>query len=210
VSCESWYRRVGKRGFDIAGAAVAMVLLLPLAMAVALVVRTSLGSPVLFRQRRPGLHAAPFLLVKFRTMTERRDAAGRLLPDAERLTPLGRWLRACSVDEIPELWNVLAGDMSLVGPRPLLMEYLPRYSAKQARRHAVKPGITGLAQVSGRNSLPWPQRFALDEQYVEQCSFALDIEILARSVWQVLARRGISQPGRATVDYFQGDARLNG
>jgi len=206
---DDWYRRFGKRVFDVIGASLAGALLLPVAIVVAVLIRISLGSPVLFRQRRPGLNGTPFVLVKFRSMTNRHDGAGRCLPDAHRLTRLGRCLRASSLDEIPELWNVLAGDMSLVGPRPLLMEYLPRYSAQQARRHTVKPGITGLAQVSGRNGLTWPQRFTLDLHYVDHHSLALDVDILARTVWQVLARRGITQPGRATADYFQGDGTVN-
>ena len=203
------YRRFGKRLFDVVGAGGAIVLLLPVAILVGILVRVSLGSPVLFRQRRPGLDGVPFELVKFRSMDDRCDGTGRCLPDAERLTAVGRWLRATSLDEIPELWNVLTGHMSLVGPRPLLMEYLPRYSATQARRHAVRPGLTGLAQVSGRNILTWPQRLTLDVRYVEQCSLALDVEILSRTVWHVLTRRGITQPGRATVDRFQGDAHIN-
>jgi lipopolysaccharide/colanic/teichoic acid biosynthesis glycosyltransferase len=146
----------------------------------------------------------PFTLIKFRSMTDRYDTSGRLLPDAERVTALGRWLRASSLDEIPELWNVLTGEMSLVGPRPLLMKYLPLYTAQQARRHEVRPGITGLAQVSGRNGLSWPERFEQDLYYVEHCSLELDLRILARTILEVLARRGIAQPGRATVDEFQG------
>lgn len=201
-----WYRRFGKRAFDLAGAGAALVLLVPVALWVALLIRVSLGSPVLFRQRRPGFGGAPFMLVKFRSMANRYDTAGQLLPDAERLTRAGRLLRACSLDEIPELWNVLRGEMSLVGPRPLLMQYLPLYTADQARRHEVRPGITGLAQVSGRNGLTWERRFALDLEYVEHCSLALDLTILARTLWAVLSRRGIAQPGRATVDYFQGSA----
>lgn len=201
-----WYRRFGKRAFDLAGAGAALVLLVPVALWVALLIRVSLGSPVLFRQRRPGFGGAPFMLVKFRSMANRYDTAGQLLPDAERLTRAGRLLRACSLDEIPELWNVLRGEMSLVGPRPLLMQYLPLYTADQARRHEVRPGITGLAQVSGRNGLTWERRFALDLEYVERCSLALDLTILARTLWAVLSRRGIAQPGRATVDYFQGSA----
>ena len=200
-----WYRRVGKRTFDIVGAAAAIVVLLPLAAAVALIVRVFLGSPVLFRQSRPGLNGVPFGLVKFRTMTDRRDHAGSLLPDSERLGWLGRFLRAASLDELPELWNVLVGEMSLVGPRPLLLAYLDRYTPRQARRHLVRPGITGLAQVSGRNGLSWEEKFELDGEYVDRCSFALDVRILARTIWQVLLRRDINQPGHATAEEFTGN-----
>ncbi len=199
-----WYRRVGKRTFDIVGAAAAIVVLLPLAAAVALIVRVFLGSPVLFRQSRPGLNGVPFWLVKFRTMTDRRDHAGSLLPDSERLGRLGRFLRAASLDELPELWNVLVGEMSLVGPRPLLLAYLDRYTPRQARRHLVRPGITGLAQVSGRNGLSWEEKFDLDLEYVDRCSLALDVKILARTIWQVLLRRDINQPGHATAEEFTG------
>jgi lipopolysaccharide/colanic/teichoic acid biosynthesis glycosyltransferase len=198
------YVRHGKRAFDVVGASAGIVLLVPLAACLASLVRILLGSPVLFRQRRPGLHGVPFTLIKFRSMTDRYDPSGRLLPDSERLTTLGRWLRASSLDEIPELWNVLTGEMSLVGPRPLLMKYLPLYTPQQARRHDVRPGITGLAQVNGRNGLSWPERFQLDLYYVEHCSLGLDLRILARTALEVLARRGIAQPGRATADDFQG------
>jgi sugar transferase EpsL len=164
----------------------------------------ALGSPVLFRQQRPGRHGRPFILVKFRSMTDRYDRHGNSLPDSDRLSGFGRFLRATSLDELPELWNVLVGDMSLVGPRPLLMEYLPRYNARQSVRHQVKPGITGLAQVSGRNGLSWEKRFELDCYYVEHCSFSGDLRILARTFWQVVARRGISQPGQVTAEKFMG------
>lgn len=206
----SWYRNGGKRMLDVVGASFAIILLSPVALAVAAFVRVGLGTPVLFRQHRPGMHGAPFTLVKFRSMTREVDSSGQSRPDVVRLTTLGRWLRASSLDEIPELWNVLTGDMSLVGPRPLLMEYLPRYSPSQARRHVVRPGITGLAQVSGRNGLSWPQRFELDTYYVAHYSLLLDLEILARTAWQVVLRRGITQNGRATVDYFEGNAHVNG
>jgi sugar transferase EpsL len=199
-----WYRRFGKRTLDVAISGVALVLLLPLLILLASLVRAAAGSPVLFRQRRPGLNGVPFVLMKFRSMTDRYDDCGCCLPDAERLTRLGRFLRASSLDELPELLNVLVGEMSLVGPRPLLMEYLPRYSARQAARHAVRPGITGLAQVSGRNALTWEERFELDLQYVEHCSLGLDLRILARTVRQVVSRRGISQPGHATAQEFVG------
>jgi lipopolysaccharide/colanic/teichoic acid biosynthesis glycosyltransferase len=199
-----WYRRFGKRALDVALTAFALVVLSPWFAVLAILVRATLGPPVLFRQRRPGLHGAPFVLVKFRSMTDRYDEAGRRLPDEERLTRVGRFLRASSLDELPELWNVLVGDMSLVGPRPLLMEYLPRYSARHAARHAVRPGITGLAQVSGRNDLPWEERFELDLRYVERVSLAMDLRILARTVRLVIERRGISQPGHATAQEFSG------
>ena len=199
-----WYGRFGKRTFDLTVASSALLLLLPLLVVVSAIVRLTLGRPVLFRQRRPGLNGRPFTLVKFRSLTDRYDRQGRLLPDADRLTRVGRALRGSSFDELPELWNVLKGDMSLVGPRPLLMEYLPRYSPRQAQRHAVKPGITGLAQVSGRNQLPWEERFELDLFYAGHISLWLDLRILARTAWQVIAGRGISQPGQATAQEFRG------
>jgi lipopolysaccharide/colanic/teichoic acid biosynthesis glycosyltransferase len=201
---QSWYARSGKRAFDLALAGVALVLLLPIAGVLAAVIRLCFGSPVLFRQQRPGLHGAPFELIKFRTMVDRRDASGGLLSDGDRLTTLGRALRAASLDEIPELWNVIRGDMSLVGPRPLLMRYLPRYTPTQARRHDVRPGITGLAQVGGRNSLSWERKFELDLQYIDDVSLRLDLEILAATLVQVLSRRGITQTGQATAEEFMG------
>ena len=179
-------------------------ILLPLGAIVALAIRADLGSPVLFRQRRPGRHGIPFDLVKFRTMVERHDAAGNPLADGDRLTALGRFLRAASLDELPELWNVLKGEMSLVGPRPLLMAYLDRYTPRQACRHNVRPGLTGLAQISGRNALSWERKFDLDLEYVERCSLALDLKILASTIWQVLNRRGVNQPGHATAEEFMG------
>jgi lipopolysaccharide/colanic/teichoic acid biosynthesis glycosyltransferase/glycosyltransferase involved in cell wall biosynthesis len=200
----SWYSRCGKRAVDAAVSVAAIVALAPLFALVALIVRATLGSPVLFAQRRPGLNGMPFTLLKFRTMSDRCDGGGQLLPDADRLTMVGRILRATSLDELPQLWNVLTGDMSLVGPRPLLMDYLGRYSARQARRHAVKPGLTGLAQVSGRNELPWPDRLELDVAYAESVSAAMDLRIVGRTFWQVVARRGITQVGHATVGEFRG------
>ena len=199
-----WYRRFGKRTLDTVGAAAAMVLVLPVGAVLALIVRLFLGKPVLFWQARPGLYGVPFWLVKFRTMSDRRDDAHQLLADAERLGPVGRFLRAASLDELPELWNVLIGEMSLVGPRPLLLTYLGRYSSHQARRHLVRPGMTGLAQVSGRNGLTWEEKFDLDVEYVDRCSLWLDLKILARTVWQVLLRRAINQPGHATAGEFTG------
>jgi len=193
-----------KRLFDVLVAGCALVLLSPLLALLALAVRLFLGSPVLFSQQRPGLHGRPFRMVKFRTMRDALDAQGRPLPDAERLTRFGRFLRASSLDELPELWNVLRGEMSLVGPRPLLMEYLPLYSPEQARRHEVRPGITGWAQVNGRNALSWEDKFALDVWYVDHRSFGLDLRILALTVWRVLRPQGISQAGHATAEPFRG------
>ncbi len=193
-----------KRGIDVLGASVALVVLSPLLAVVALLVRVRMGAPVLFRQTRPGLHGRPFRLVKFRTMTDGRDADGGLLPDAERLTGLGRWLRRTSIDELPELLNVLAGEMSLVGPRPLLTEYLELYSPEQARRHEVRPGITGWTQVNGRNALSWEEKFALDVWYVDHRSLRLDLSILAKTVAQVVSGRGVSAPGHATMEPFRG------
>jgi lipopolysaccharide/colanic/teichoic acid biosynthesis glycosyltransferase len=207
---DTGYRRFGKRAFDVVGASAAILLLLPVGIGVALLILAAMGTPVFFRQRRPGLDGIPFVLVKFRSMEEPHDPTGRPQADGERLTRFGRFLRASSLDEIPELWNVLKGDMSLVGPRPLLMEYLPLYARHQARRHEVKPGITGLAQVNGRNALVWAERFRLDVEYVERHCFLMDLTILARTAWQVLGSHGIAQPGRATVDYFQGDAKIDG
>jgi lipopolysaccharide/colanic/teichoic acid biosynthesis glycosyltransferase len=191
-----------KRAFDLLVVVLAAPVWLPVLLAVGLVVRWKLGSPVLFRQRRPGYREAIFELVKFRTMTDQRDAAGALLPDAARLPPFGRWLRSSSLDELPELLNVLRGEMSLVGPRPLLVQYLPRYNALQRRRHEVPSGLTGWAQVNGRNALGWEEKFRLDVWYVDHRSFALDLRILFRTVWQVVSRQGISAPGDATMSEF--------
>ena len=199
------YRRFGKRGLDLVLSALGLILLSLLLAVVAVIVRWKLGAPILFRQQRPGRSGRPFALFKFRTMLERRDPRGRFLPDAERLTPLSRFLRSTSLDELPELWNVLKGDMSLIGPRPLLMQYLDRYTPKQARRHEVRPGITGWAQVNGRNSLTWEQKFALDVWYVDNFSLWLDLKIIARTAWKILAREGISQPGQATMQEFCGN-----
>lgn len=194
-----------KRLFDITAATLALLLLgLPL-LVLAWQVRRKLGSPVLFRQVRPGLRGQPFEMVKFRTMTDARGPDGQLLPDAERLTAFGRFLRSSSLDELPELWNVLKGEMSLVGPRPLLMEYLPLYSREQARRHEVRPGITGWAQVNGRNALSWDDKFKLDVWYVDHRSLWLDIKILWLTVRKVLVREGISAAGEATMPRFTGN-----
>ena len=194
-----------KRLFDLLASAIGLLILaVPLAL-LAWQVRRKLGSPVLFTQVRPGLHGKPFRMVKFRTMTVTRDASGTLLPDAQRLTSFGRFLRATSLDELPELWNVLRGEMSLVGPRPLLMEYLPLYSPEQARRHEVRPGITGWAQVNGRNAISWADKFALDVWYVDNRSLWLDLRILGLTVRKVLVRDGISAAGEATMPKFVGD-----
>lgn len=193
-----------KRLFDVVVSACALlVLALPL-LVVIWMVRRKLGSPVFFAQVRPGMHGKPFKMVKFRSMTSERGTDGELLPDAERLTPFGRFLRSTSLDELPELWNVLKGDMSLVGPRPLLMEYLPLYSPEQARRHEVRPGITGWAQVNGRNAISWEDKFKLDVWYVDHCSLWLDIKILWLTVKKVLVREGISAAGEATMGKFTG------
>ncbi len=196
-----------KRVFDIIASALALLLLAPVLAGVALLVALKMGRPVFFRQQRPGLDGKPFTMLKFRTMRDERDAQGRPLSDAERLTPFGRWLRATSLDELPELWNVLKGDLSLVGPRPLLMEYLPRYSETQRRRHEVRPGLTGWAQVHGRNAVDWNKRFELDVWYVDHRSFWLDMKILAMTVHLVLSRRGVSAQGEATMREFTGDER---
>lgn len=193
-----------KRAFDVALAVPALVILSPVIVAVGVVVGIALGTPVLFRQIRPGLHGRRFMLLKFRTMTGAREPGGELLPDEDRLTRVGRFLRRWSLDELPELWNVVKGDMSLVGPRPLLVEYLPRYTAEQARRHDVRPGITGLAQISGRNLASWEQRFELDVWYVDHRSLRLDIEILLRTAGKVLIGEGIAQHGHATAAKFTG------
>ncbi|WP_448382810.1 sugar transferase [Desulfosoma sp.] len=202
------YARWGKRLLDLLVALTALIVSAPVLALLALLVRGKLGAPVLFRQTRPGLYGRPFTLYKFRTMTDGRDAQGNLLPDAERLTAFGRFLRATSLDELPELWNVLKGDMSLVGPRPLLMQYLDRYTPEQARRHEVKPGLTGWAQVNGRNALTWEQKFALDVWYVDHVSFWLDLKIIALTLWKILTREGISQPGQATMEEFRGASNV--
>ena len=193
-----------KRLFDLVVATVSLVATSPLLLIVAAAVRVTLGAPVLFRQRRPGLNGVPFEIVKFRTLTDQRDASGTLLDDAQRMTALGRWLRRTSLDELPELFNVVRGEMSLVGPRPLLMQYLTRYTARQARRHEVRPGITGLAQVSGRNLVTWEERFEIDVWYVEHWSFGLDLRILGRTLVKVVSREGINQPGHETAREFLG------
>ncbi|CAD5377039.1 Uncharacterized sugar transferase EpsL [Pseudomonas sp. OF001] len=195
---------MSKRLFDLLVSATALLLLAPLLALIAWLVRRRLGAPVLFRQLRPGRNGMPFEIVKFRTMRDAVDAHGEPLPDHERLTPFGRWLRASSLDELPELWNVLKGDMSLVGPRPLLMEYLPLYDAEQFRRHAVRPGVTGWAQVNGRNALSWEEKFRLDLWYVDHQSFWLDLKIILRTIRKVVLREDINFQDDATSDKFTG------
>jgi lipopolysaccharide/colanic/teichoic acid biosynthesis glycosyltransferase len=198
------YRTWGKRVFDVLAAGVGLIMAAPVCAVVALSTLVVLGRPVLFRQLRPERGGRPFKLLKFRTMRDARDATGRPLPDAERLTGFGKFLRRTSLDELPELWNVLRGDMSLVGPRPLLMEYLPLYSPEQARRHEVRPGMTGLAQVSGRNALTWEEKFRLDVRYVEHCSLSLDVKLLMETIRAVVTARGVSAEGSATMPRFTG------
>jgi lipopolysaccharide/colanic/teichoic acid biosynthesis glycosyltransferase len=193
-----------KRAFDIVASTSALVVLSPVLAITAYKVKKELGSPVLFRQTRPGLHGKPFEMIKFRTMKDATDKEGNALPDSERLTDFGKKLRASSLDELPELWNVLKGDMSLVGPRPLLMEYLPLYNAEQAKRHNVRPGVTGYAQVNGRNSLSWEDKFKLDTWYVEHQSLWLDMKILLKTVKKVIIKDGISAEGEATMTKFTG------
>tara|TARA_R110001606_G_scaffold136199_1_gene273619 strand:- start:1787 stop:2383 length:597 start_codon:yes stop_codon:yes gene_type:complete len=196
-----------KRAFDIVMSASALLLLAPVIGYVAWQINRQMGSPVLFRQARPGLNGKPFEMIKFRTMKDALDADGNPLPDSERLTAFGQFLRSSSLDELPELWNVLKGNMSLVGPRPLLMEYLPLYSAEQCRRHDARPGITGWAQINGRNALSWEEKFKLDVWYVDNQSFWLDIKILFLTVKKVLVRDGISADGEATMSKFTGSGR---
>ena len=194
-----------KRLVDIAFSLAGLVVLGVPLVVVAILVKGILGSPVLFRQTRPGWHGKPFQLVKFRTMSDEKDADGVLLPDAERISPLGRFLRATSLDELPELWNVLKGEMSLVGPRPLLMEYLDLYTSEQSRRHDVRPGITGWAQVNGRNALNWDEKFALDVWYVHNHSFVLDLKILFMTIGRVVRKTDIAHEGQATMERFRGN-----
>jgi lipopolysaccharide/colanic/teichoic acid biosynthesis glycosyltransferase len=200
------YRAVGKRGLDLLLVLVSMPLWLPLIGLLALCVLATMGMPLLFRQRRPGRGGRPFTLLKLRTMTRAVDAGGALLPDQERLGRFGRFLRSASLDELPELLSVLKGDMSLVGPRPLMMQYLPRYTPEQARRHEVRPGLTGWAQVNGRNALTWEQKFAADVWYVDHVSLALDLRVLWLTATAVLTRQGINADGHATMPEFLGSA----
>jgi len=195
-----------KRLLDIIIASIALILLSPLYVFVAYKVKKNLGSPVLFRQVRPGLHGKPFEMIKFRTMKDAVDEQGNPLPDSERLTPFGQMLRSTSLDEMPELWNVIKGDMSIVGPRPLLMEYLPLYNEEQAKRHQVRPGMTGYAQVNGRNAISWDEKFKLDTWYVENQSIWLDFKIMLKTVKKVLAKDDISAEGEATMSKFTGNS----
>lgn len=201
------YRGIIKGVIDRVGAGVALAVTLPFLVLLAVAIRSRMGSPVLFRQVRIGRDEKPFGFFKFRTMTQERDETGKLLPDESRLTAFGKFLRSSSLDEIPQLWNVVKGEMSLIGPRPLLPEYVPLYSEVQRQRHRVKPGITGLAQVTGRNSISWERKFELDVYYVEHCSLGLDLKILGMTVASVMGRKGISQQGHATALPFTGSPK---
>ncbi len=194
-----------KRLFDLVFALLALIILCPMLLLIAVLVRVFIGTPLLFKQQRSGYKGRPFFIHKFRTMTDRRAPDGKLLPDAERLTPFGRLLRSLSLDELPELLNILKGEMSIVGPRPLLMDYLPLYSSEQARRHDVVPGLTGWAQVNGRNAIDWPTRFKLDTWYVDHRSFRLDLKIIFLTVGKVVMRKDITQAGQATIENFMGN-----
>lgn len=199
-----------KRIFDVVASGIGLLVLSPVILVVALLIHRKLGSPVFFRQTRPGLKGKPFEMVKFRTMLDATDKQGNLLPDDQRMTPFGSFLRSSSLDELPELWNVLKGDMSLVGPRPLLMEYLPLYSSEQYRRHEVRPGVTGWAQVNGRNAISWEDKFRLDVWYVDHRSLWLDLKILFMTVKKVLVRDGISEDGEVTMSRFTGNDDQSG
>jgi sugar transferase EpsL len=194
-----------KRLFDFIFALIALIVLSPVILATAILVRIFIGTPIIFKQERPGYKGRSFFIYKFRSMTNRLTCDGSLLPDAERLTRFGRLLRSLSLDELPELFNIVRGEMSFVGPRPLLMEYLPLYSPEQARRHDVVPGLTGWAQVNGRNAIDWPTRFSMDTWYVDNWSFWLDIRIIFLTVWKVISREGVNQEGQSTVEYFRGE-----
>ncbi|MBT3339028.1 MAG: sugar transferase [Anaerolineae bacterium] len=194
-----------KRAFDFLVAFFALIFSSPILLIVALLVRIFHGAPLLFKQQRPGYKGTPFFIYKFRTMTNRTAPDGNLLPDAERLTPFGRFLRATSLDELPELFNILRGEMSLVGPRPLLMQYLPLYNAEQMRRHDALPGITGWAQINGRNNISWDEKFRLDVWYVEHWSFGLDLKILWQTAWKVFKREGVNMDGEVTTKFFKGN-----
>lgn len=201
---DCFYKKIGKRVFDFTVAMSAMLLLSPIFIAIAAVIKIGLGGPVLFCQERPGKNGRVFKMYKFRSMTDARDESGVLLPDSERLTLLGKWLRSTSLDELPELWNVIWGEMSFVGPRPLLKKYLPRYTPEQAKRHHVLPGLTGLAQVKGRNSLSWEEKFEYDIQYTDKISFVFDLKILIETIFSVIKRQGVSSKGYATMPEFKG------
>lgn len=206
----TFYDRFIKRTMDFVLALVALIVLSPVLLIVALLVRTKLGSPVIFRQQRPGLNEKVFEMYKFRTMTDERDANGELLPDEIRLTKFGEMLRATSLDELPELINILKGDMAIIGPRPLLVKYLPLYNSRQKKRHLVRPGITGYAQVNGRNSIDWESRFELDVQYVENVSFCMDICVFFKTIKVVLKKDGINSENHATMEDFEGTPEKNG
>lgn len=193
-----------KRIFDLVFGVAALVTLCPVLLTLGILVRAKLGSPVLFRQMRPGRGGKPFPMIKFRTMRDASDGQGRPLPDHERITSFGRWLRATSLDELPELWNVVKGDMSLVGPRPLALEYLPLYSPEQARRHSVRPGITGWAQINGRNSISWREKFEYDVWYVDHASLWLDVRIIVKTVQKVIAKSDVYEGGQSSVESFDG------
>ncbi len=203
-SPKGWYTAFGKRAFDVSLGSALLVVSLPIQGVLAVLIRLRLGRPILFRQERAGLDGELFTLVKFRSMTDAVDGRGRARGDADRLTPLGRWLRSTSLDELPELLSVVGGDMSLVGPRPLLPQYLPLYSPEQARRHDVRPGLTGWAQANGRNALTWEEKFRLDTWYVDHVSFALDARILWRTLRAVITRQGVSADGNETMPVFEG------
>ena len=198
------YRKYFKRVFDFVCSLLALIVLSPVLLITALLVRVKLGTPVIFKQKRPGLNEKIFTLYKFRTMTDQKDEQGNLLPDEVRLTKFGKMLRSTSLDELPELWNILKGDMSVVGPRPLLVEYLPLYNEKQRRRHSVKPGLTGLAQINGRNLITWEQRFAYDIKYVDLISFSSDFKIIFKTFFKTITRQGISSETNATMEDFRG------
>lgn len=205
-----FYRTSGKRILDLVIAIPLAIVLAPVLVGLAVLVRCKLGRPILFQQERPGLQGRSFGMVKFRSMTDGRDARGELLPDDQRLTAFGKFLRSSSLDELPELWNVLRGEMSLVGPRPLLVRYLERYSPEQARRHEVLPGVTGWAQINGRNAISWEQKFAYDVEYVDRLSLGMDLQILWRTAMKVLRREGVAATGHATMPEFQGTTVSSG
>ena len=196
---------LNKRIFDLLVASLGLIILSPIILLISLLVRILIGPPIIFRQARPGYKGNPFFIYKFRSMTDERDAEGNLLPDAARLTPFGGFLRSLSLDELPELYNILRGDMSVVGPRPLIMQYLPLYSPEQMRRHDCYPGLTGWAQINGRNAIDWPTRFSLDVWYVDHRSFWLDIKIILTTIWKVIKRENVNQPGQATIEFFTGN-----
>jgi sugar transferase EpsL len=198
-----------KRTIDILVSLIVLVLLAPILIGIAILVAIYMGRPVIFSHERPGLNGIPFTMIKFRTMSDKRDPQGNFLPDGERLTAFGKFIRSTSLDELPELWNVLKGDMSLVGPRPLMMEYLPRYSPEQARRHDAVPGVTGWAQINGRNTISWEEKFKLDVWYVDNWSLWLDFKILVLTGWKVFAREGISQANHDTIEDFMGSQQSN-